>query len=153
MQKRTYLTALLLSAGLYAGAQRIEIIEGLYYEGRKPFTGFYRDTSGTGMLIQTISLKNGKQDGKTTIFYESGKIKEERYYKNGLRDSIWTTWSESGEKLAVASFRNDLKDGNWIIWDEKGTKRYDMHYRNGEKVGLWKMWDATGKLVQEKAYQ
>ncbi len=153
MQKTTYLTAILLSAGLYAGAQKIEIIDGLYFEGRKPFSGIYNDTSATGMLIQTISLKDGKQDGKTSIFYENGQIKEERFYKNGLRDSTWTTWSESGEKLAVASFRNDVKDGNWIIWDEKGIKRYDMYYRNGEKTGTWKMWDESGNLTQEKTYK
>jgi antitoxin component YwqK of YwqJK toxin-antitoxin module len=151
MQKTSYLTALLLSAGLYAGAQKIEVIDGLYYEGRKPFTGIFNDTNATGALIQTISLTNGKQDGKTSIFYPNGTIKDERFYKNGMRDSSWTTWSEQGVKLAIASFHNDLKDGNWIIWDEKGTKRYEMYYRNGEKIGRWKMWDESGVLIQEKS--
>lgn len=153
MQKTTYLTALIMSAGLYAGAQKIEIQDGIYFEGRRPFTGLYSDTSTTGALLQTISLKDGKPNGKTTLFHKNGTIKEERYYKNGLRDSIWTTWSETGVKLAKASFLNDLKDGNWIIWDEKGTKRYDMYYLKGEKTGVWRMWNEEGVLIQEKSYK
>lgn len=152
MHNKKYLTALLLSVGLYAGAQKIEVIDGLYYEGRKPFTGVFNDTNASGSIIQTISLTNGKQDGKTSVFYPSGIVKEERFYKNGVRDSLWITWSEQGVKLAVASFKNDLKDGNWVIWDEKGTKRYEMYYRKGEKIGLWKMWNESGDLVQEKLY-
>ncbi len=153
MQKTTCLTAFLFSAGLYAGAQKIEVIDGVYFEGRKPFSGIYSDTNNIGKLTQTITLKEGKPNGKTTLFHKNGTIKEERFYKNGLRDSLWTTWSETGVKLAKASFLNDLKDGNWIIWDEKGVKRYDMYYRNGEKVGIWKMWDENGVLIQEKSYE
>lgn len=153
MQKTIYLTALILSTGLYVGAQKIELIDGVYFEGRKPFSGIYSDTNASGLLTQSITLKDGKQDGKTSVFYQSGKLKEERFYQNGLRDSIWTTWSEQGIRLAIASFHNDVKDGNWIIWDEKGIKRYDMYYRSGEKVGRWKMWDESGKLIQEKSYE
>ncbi len=152
MQKTSCVTAFLLSIGLAAGAQKIEYIDGLYFKGREPFCGVYSDTNQFGNLLQKISIKDGKLNGKTTIFHKNGTIKEERYYKDGLRDSIWTTWSDTGIKLAKASFLLDLKDGNWIIWDEKGVKRYDMYYLKSEKTGIWKMWDENGVLIQEKRY-
>ncbi len=152
MLKSRYLTLLLIFLGLYASAQKIELIDGIYFEGRKQYSGIYIDTNNKGEICQKIEIINGKQNGKTIIYYQNGKIKEERYFKEGLRDSIWTTWSEEGKKIAIAQFFNNLKDGNWIIWDEKGIMRYDMYYKNGEKIATWRMWDENGKLIQEKKY-
>lgn len=133
-------------------AQRIELVDGKYYESKKLYSGVYSEYDDNKMLVQQTTLVNGVADGKTTLYYPTGKIKEERIYANGKKEGLWITYLENGVKQAEAHFVNDLKDGVWIIWDENGTKRYYMEYKAGEKVGTWLMWDENGKLIQEKKY-
>jgi antitoxin component YwqK of YwqJK toxin-antitoxin module len=40
----------------------------------------------SGALKGERYFVNDKQEGKTTLFYENGEIKEVQYYKEGLRN-------------------------------------------------------------------
>jgi len=53
-------------------------------------------------------------EGIVTIYYDTGEVKEERFYDDGKRDGVWKSFHKSGK----------IKT--------KGK------YRNGEKVGVWK---------------
>lgn len=133
-------------------AQKIVLIDGKYYESKKLYSGVYTEYLGQDTIAQQITIKDGCPDGKTTLYYINGKVKEERYFINGKKDGLWITYLENGNKQAEARFSNDLKNGTWTIWDENGTKRYHMEYKAGEKTGTWLMWDESGKLIQEKNY-
>ena len=37
-------------------------------------------------------LKNGKQDGKQTLWGENGQIRSESNYKDGWKDGKWAGW-------------------------------------------------------------
>lgn len=152
MTKKLYLSIFFITIAYFLTAQKIVLKDGNYYYKKKLYTGIYTDKNPDGIILQTISIVNGKQSGKTTLYFENGNIKEERFFKNGLRDSVWTTFSEENIKIAVASFKDNLKDGKWYIWDKSGILRYDMEYKNGEKCCSWKMWNEKGELIQEKEY-
>lgn len=70
------------------------------------------------LLLQGLSksAKPSKEDfdGLVKVYFETGEIKEERFYLNGKREGIWKTYHKSGK----------IKT--------KGK------YRDGEKVGVWK---------------
>jgi len=53
-------------------------------------------------------------EGIVYLYYETGEVKEERYYSEGVREGVWKSFHKSGK----------IKT--------KGK------YRNGEKVGVWK---------------
>ena len=53
-------------------------------------------------------------EGLIKVYYETGEIKEERFYLNGKREDVWKTYHKSGKI------------------NTKGK------YRDGEKVGVWK---------------
>ena len=38
------------------------------------------------------NYKDGLRDGKFTDWYESGKIRSEKYYKNNKREGKWITF-------------------------------------------------------------
>ena len=67
------------------------------------------------------TLKNGKEDGLLTAWYENGQKKSEETYKDGELDGRWTAWDESGQKKWVGTY----KDGAVIsekCWDEDGNE-------------------------------
>jgi len=53
-------------------------------------------------------------NGVVKIYFETGELKEERFFNNGIREGVWKTFHKTGK----------IKT--------KGK------YRNGEKVGVWK---------------
>lgn len=126
---------------------------GLYYDkDQNPFSGQYKEYYDNGQVKQDMNLVNGKIDGKVTLWYRTGTVKETRMFKTGLRDGLWVSFNEQEKKTGEASYRDDQKDGPWKIWDENGVLRYEMYYRKGQKSGLWIMYDESGNKTSEKRY-
>jgi antitoxin component YwqK of YwqJK toxin-antitoxin module len=146
------LTLLVLSCSLVASGQQIEMRNGLYYKGDKPYKGIIKESDSLGRLVASLSVNKGKLQGETFFYHENGAIKELRNYKNGLKHGVWYSYDEKGNKTALAHYKNDTKHGAWQIWDEQGTLRYHMKYTNGEKTGVWLMYDASGSVIMEKKF-
>jgi antitoxin component YwqK of YwqJK toxin-antitoxin module len=127
--------------------------DGLYYDkNQQLFSGNYKEFYDNGQLKQDMTLISGKIDGKVSLWYRSGTLKENRMFQAGLRNGLWVSYSETGIKTGEASYKDDQKDGPWKIWDENGVLRYDMFYKKGQKSGLWIMYDANGNKTDEKRY-
>ena len=68
------------------------------------------------------TIKNGKEDGLATYWYENGKKQAEGTLKDGEIDGLVTRWYENGQKAGEMTF----KDGELIseeCWDEDGNER------------------------------
>ena len=66
-------------------------------------------------------IKNGKQDGLWTDWYENGQKSSEVTYKDSKKDGLYTGWYENGKKER----ENTYKDGEFIdsiCWDEDGNE-------------------------------
>ena len=151
MKKITLLSILLITlTSVYS--QSLEYSEGYYYKNGMLYTGTYTEywPKQTVKLVQNIS--NGLDDGITEVYFENGKLQEQRSYFEGQKHGIWYTYNEAGAKIAEANYRHNKKDGIWRIWDENGTIRYEMYYSNGEKTGTWRIWDENEKLTGERNY-
>lgn len=127
--------------------------DGIYYDkDQAPYTGEYREFYDNGQIRQEMNLMSGRIDGKVSIWYRTGFLKETRMFSAGLRNGLWISYNEKGVKTGEASYKEDQKDGPWRIWDENGTLRYEMLYRKGLKSGVWIMYDANGNKTDEKKY-
>lgn len=146
-------TLILVLVALFAVSQNIEITDGLYYKDNKLYKGVYKEYGSDGVLSAEMSVKKGRLDGKTIVYFPNGSKKEVRGYSNGLKSGKWLVWNEAGSITALAIYKNDKKHGTWIIWDDAGQKRYEMKYHFGEKTGIWYMWDEKGVLIMEKSYK
>lgn len=151
MKKLIFISILLLTiTNVYS--QALEYSEGYYYKNGMLYSGTYTEYWGNKnpKLVQNIS--NGLEDGITELYFENGKLLEQRSYLEGQKHGLWNTYNEEGLKIAEANYRHNKKDGIWRIWDEKGTLRYEMYYSNGDKTGTWRTWDENGKLTGERNY-
>src|SRR5690606_20403349 len=50
----------------------------------------------TGKPLRILAFENGEIDGWLYEYYESGKLKEKRFYNKGLINDIETTYWENG---------------------------------------------------------
>ena len=58
-------------------------------------------------------MKDGKQEGKSTGFYENGKIKLERFYSN------------------------DVLHGEYIFYNDDGSFAYKNYYEKENPIQKW----------------
>jgi len=53
--------------------------------------------------------RQGNPVGHHTVWYESGRIREDRYYKNGLRTRTWKKYNEEGDVILSVTYRDDVE--------------------------------------------
>lgn len=78
--------------GAFTGGERNGIWQYFYLDNGKKFYGAY---------IQ------GFANGKHRYYYESGKIKEERYFEMGRKERSWKKYDEEGNLMITMTYSND----------------------------------------------
>jgi antitoxin component YwqK of YwqJK toxin-antitoxin module len=60
------------------------------------------------------------------LWYDSGRLREDRYYRNGLRTRTWKKYSEEGEVILSVTYRDDVEtsiNGVAVNLPESGVRR------------------------------
>ena len=79
-----------------------------------------------GKLRFRGDYNQGNPDGHHMIYYDTGRLKEERFYKNGLRTKTWKKYNEEGEAVLTITYRDDVEtniNGVSINLPESQVKR------------------------------
>jgi uncharacterized protein len=73
-----------------------------------------------GFKSGLLKFKNDKQNGESTIYFPSGKIKENQFYIDGKREGLFIGYFENGNKSMEISFKDDKISGIFKKWAEDG---------------------------------
>jgi len=114
-QKEYNITHITEQNGVYTKKFSDEIVNGRVFQ-------MYGD-----MKVSLGKMKNGKKDGKWTLWHDNGQKKYEGTYKYGEKDGKWTWWYENSQFRTQKSNEWNYKDGKLISsksWDEYGWRKY-----------------------------
>jgi len=114
-QKEYNITHITEQNGVYTKKFSDEIVNGRVFQ-------MYGD-----MKVSLGKMKNGKKDGKWTLWHDNGQKKYEGTYKDGEKDGKWTWWYENSQFRTQKSNEWNYKDGKLISsksWDEYGWRKY-----------------------------
>ena len=93
----------------------------------KTMTDYYED----GKRIRIIKrFKNDLQDGKTTVYFPDGKLKEVQYFEAGKQKDKDTVYYDSGEIRFIYSFKNDKKNGWMYRYSKGGRQEFAALYKD-----------------------
>ena len=129
--KKIHLIAFLCLISASVFGQALEYSEGFYYKNGMLYSGTYTENWPNKNVKVVQAIRNGLEDGITEIYFENGKIQEQRSYLEGQKHGIWFTYNEAGTKLSEAYYRHNKKDGIWRIWDETGKLTSERNYSPG----------------------
>lgn len=93
--------------------------------------------------------KNGKLNGKRTVYFKNNTIAEEVNYSNGLREGTYKNYTEKGVLLEESNYIKDEFHGAAIFRDPENNIVAEGKFKNGKKAGIWKFYE-MGKLVSEE---
>ena len=124
---KNYLIILLLFLSIGCSQKEYDIKQivkrdGVYYPefNDEDLNGRVYEMFGFKKVYMGI-IKNGKQDGLWTDWYENGQKSSEVTYKDSKKDGLYTGWYENGKKER----ENTYKDGKFIdsiCWDRYGNE-------------------------------
>jgi uncharacterized protein len=71
--------------------------------------GLWKSYYADGRLKFKGNYVQGNANGLHTLYYEDGKVKEERYYQSGIRERTWKKFNENGDLLLTIVYKNDVE--------------------------------------------
>jgi len=133
---------------------------------------------GDGTLKSTSNYdRNGKKNGSWRKYYESGEVKEYKYYNHGEKSGTWNEYYYDGKKKSLTRYRdglmyytviyyengstmvkgdfdtNEKRDGKWIQNYDNWQRKIEGDFSHGKKQGTWKHYTKTGKLHKIENYK
>ena len=110
---------------------------------------YYDD--GKGNLEREYFKVNGKKELGEKVFFKSGKIMAEHTYKNGKLNGTSIVYYESGEKRMEANWEDGM-NGKRLEFYLDGTLKSEKNYKNTLLNGPFKEYDEKGNLINEGVY-
>jgi len=107
---------------------------------------YYHFESKTIMTLE--NYKDGKLEGKRTVYFPNGKIAEECTYKNGKKDGAYTKYLDNGTLIETSFYKNNEYDGQAVYKDIEGKIVSQGLYKNGKKIGIWQFLEGN-KIVKK----
>ncbi len=72
--------------------------------------------------------------GNNLCKYINGQVKSKGEIKDGKNDGKWTLWNENGQMLSEEHYKDGKKDGKWTRWYENGQMLSEEHYKDGKCI-------------------
>jgi antitoxin component YwqK of YwqJK toxin-antitoxin module len=105
--------------------------------------------------LDTKNYKDKKninsREGNFLYFYETGELKESRFYKNGSQDSVIIYFFKNGNKKEEGVL-SPCRAGIWTEWFENGKKESQGKWDCNTRLEKWSFWDIRGFLKSEIEY-
>lgn len=145
---------------------------------RTRFEGTCETCYRNNVLMERITVKNGKREGSDTSFFKSGCIQSIQSHSLGVKNGIFLVFYDStgrikfesnyllgkkngqflefeanGDSVLNENFINDLKSGEQRLYYEKGKIGKVVNYQNGLLNGSHKTFSVDGKLEIELYYK
>ncbi len=108
----------------------------------------------TGKVEIERAMKNGKSEGVTRKYDNEGKLKSEINYKNGREDGksyVFYT-SNQDDYSATSYYTNGKLNGDYSETYENGKPKVKGTYTNGSKSGKWTYYKNNGKVDREETF-
>lgn len=125
MKKKLILITLLLLSNIVL-AQYTTIVKAAE-EKNKPEEYIEYYDSGK-VSLKTFIDKEGKLNGKTTVYYENGNIKAEGEYDNGEKNGMWRYYYENRKLKITESYFNGIAKIVTYTKAEKKNQKVNLMY-------------------------
>lgn len=100
----------------------------------------------TGKLIQTISYKEGLEDGVSKEYWPDGRLRGEVPYRQGVADGVVRSYSASGELLTQLFYVKGVEEQNYPDRYLSDKIEHDTSYV-GFNQPIWKYYAKYDTLI------
>ena len=106
-----------------------------YFKDGKKVSEISYEYYSNGQISEEVNYKDGKKNGKQTVWYSNGQIMLEKNYKDDKRYGKSTMWYSNGQIGRESNYKNEKLDGKWTNWYENGQIEKKTNYKDGKNNG------------------
>jgi antitoxin component YwqK of YwqJK toxin-antitoxin module len=99
-------------------------------------SGLTRKWFTNGTVMELRNYKNGKKNGRQTVFWENGNKKFEFTALDDAPEGEMKEWNMEGDLIHLANYLNGQEEGTQQLWYDNGKIRANYVIRNGRRYGL-----------------
>ena len=128
-------------------------MQGLFksLDGKK--NGHSKEYYETGQLMREGIYKNDQLDGDISTFYLSGQLKARVHYDQGiLNDPHWCEYYATGTLLNTVGVIKGKREGLYKQFYPDGHIKIQGLYKNDQREGVFKTYKVTGVLQYEEIF-
>jgi hypothetical protein len=114
--------------------------------------GAYSVYAATGDLLETITYRQGLENGADTRYYPGGAVQWVYNYVNGLKEGEHRRYTVNGVLVYKALFVHDKEQGEVLTWYDDGAAASRTVYVDGKQHGKYVSWFKNGKTKAEGMY-
>ena len=115
--------------------------------------GHHREYYFNGILQSEGDFNNGKAHNNWKYYADNGTLLSDLNYHEGKLDGESLLYTETGELRSKGLFKNDEKEGTWEWFFLSGVKECDVYFIDGKKDGIQTFWSETEKIVKTEHYE
>ncbi|MCU0333685.1 MAG: hypothetical protein MUF62_01395 [Chitinophagaceae bacterium] len=112
--------------------------ENFYFDGRKRFSGMY---------------KNGQQTDSATHWYYNGKIEVTGKYEWGQREGLWKYYTEDGKLREEETYLHGNLHGRDVMYNTDGTLDRVLNFKGGSLHGPCLIYGPGNMLAVQINYK
>jgi antitoxin component YwqK of YwqJK toxin-antitoxin module len=143
-QKVTKTNSLVIKVEVNATAFSLK--QGVLLYENNPFSGVQYLLFANQDTAKASTYIAGKEQGWSKIWYEDGRLAEERYYEKGKKENTHRSWWPDGKIRFEYHFKNGEHHGQQKDWFPDGKLAEVFNYVNGHEEGQQQMWFNDGSL-------
>lgn len=121
-------------------------VKAIWYYKEKPFNGYAVKYYPNDSLAEKTGFYNGKREGVSKQWSESGQLRLERNFKNNRFEGPYRAWWENGILAEEATYIKGILQGVQKKWYPTGVLAKVRNIVNSRENGKQKAWLANGKL-------
>jgi len=123
---------------------------------------------GQSTLISSELYVNGKKEGNSLYYHNTGELKMIVYYKDGKKQGLSREFSKDSTVITVIQYKDNYitdrervnrtdeegnKQGTFREYYENGRIKKEEHYLDNQLHGYYREFDGRGELVMAMRYE
>lgn len=104
----------------------------------------------SGALRAEEVVIDGKLDGHSTVWHESGSLHCQGSYRANREEGEWVYFADTSQVIATGRFVGGKKEGTWTTWFATGQLESMGAYSGGLRVGTWSFWEVSSGRIDDR---
>jgi antitoxin component YwqK of YwqJK toxin-antitoxin module len=121
---------------------------GKFVNQKKDSTWVYYDLDG--YKIASDFFINGEKNRISYVYYQSGKIAEEKEYKAGFEQGAYHMFWKDGKKKKTATYENGALEGKVVFYNSAGFRSISGFYYHDLRNSIWLYFEEDGNTIKKK---
>ena len=121
---------------------------GKFLNQKKDSTWVYYDLDG--FKIASDYYINGEKNRMSYVYYQSGKVAEEKEYRNDFEQGACNMFWKDGKRKKTANYINGALEGKAVHYNSEGIRSISGFYYHDLRDGVWLYFDENGNKIKKK---